>query len=903
MPLKPGTRLGPYQVQAPLGAGGMGEVYKATDTRLDRLVAIKVLPSHVADDPELRQRFEREARAISSLSHPHICALFDIGQENGTDYLVMEYLEGETLASRLERGPLPLRESLECAIQIADALDKAHRQGLVHRDLKPGNIMLTRSGAKLLDFGLAKGAAEGSPASGLTLAPTMTSPLTAQGALIGTFQYMAPEQLEAGRVDARTDLFAFGATLYEMVTGKKAFEGKTQASLIASILKESPPPASQVTSTSPPALDRVIRDCLAKDPENRWQSAGDLRRELQWIAGGGAVAGPAVIEKPRPSRREWIAWALIPILAVAAALAARPWGRAPASGAPHARLVLRSFVMPPEGARFTLSGDVGGPPVFSPDGSTVAFSAVSKEGISRIWLRGIGSLQAREVPGTDGGTFPAWSPDGRSLAFFSDGKLKRVDLAGGNPFTLCPAPSSRGASWGPEGILFEPNFDGELHLVAASGGASRPVTRLDTAKHSTHRWPQFLPDGRHFLYLAATHKDPKAPTSGIYLGSLDGDEARLIVQTASSAQYVSGYLLYFQGGTLVAQPFDPVENELRGSPTPTQENVRLDTTTWRSVFTASETGLLLYEPEGAGSGNQLLQRLNRSGAVIATLGGRMDYLNLQMGPGGHRLALEAQEVPRSDLWVQDLDRNSRIRLTFDPADEVSPVWDNAGSWIFYGSNRAGRYKVYKKRSDGSGQEDLVVEMEKDAWPMDVSSDGRYLLFAVGENSVRSSSDLWILALGDGAKKPLPFRATGFLEQDASFSPDGRYVGYVSNETGREEVYVTTFHPGELQSGRSDGGRWQISTAGGSGPRWRADGRELYYRKADNATLAAVSLSRREDTLEVGAETALFSIPQRWDGPSFDVAPDGQSFVVNVQGTDRTRPLVLVTDWPDTLKGL
>ena len=724
--------------------------------------------------------------------------------------------------------------------------------------------------------------------------------MTERGTVLGTFQYMAPEQLEGVEADSRSDIFALGAVLYEMATGRKAFTGKSQASLIGSILNETPAPLSQRLPGFPPQLDRLIRDCLAKNPEDRWQSAGDLRRELKWIAEGGAHSPAAIAdEKKGVSRREWLAWLLIPILATLAALAARTWDP-PASGPQRTRPVLRAMVMPPEGARFNLSGDVGGPPVFSPDGSAVAFSAISKEGISRLWLREIGSLQARELPGTDGGTFPAWSPDGRSLAFFSDGKLKRVDLAGGNAFTLCPAPSSRGASWGEAGILFEPRFDGELHLVAPGGGASRPVTRLDRSRHSTHRWPQFLPDGHHFLYLAATHVNPKAPTSGIYLGSVDGGESRLIVQTSSSAQYAAGYLLYAQGGTLVAQPFDPAQGKLTGSPIPTRESVRLDTTTWRSVFTASETGLLLYEPEGAGTGNQLLQRFNRSGALLATLGGRMDYLNLQLSSDGRRVALEAQEVPRSDLWIHDLERNSRIRLTFDSSDEVNPVWDTAGNWIFYGSNRQDRYKVYRKRPDGSGQEQLVVDMEKETWPMDVTADGRYLLFAVGENSVRSSPDLWILPLGEGAKKPFPFRATEFLEQDASFSPDGRYVAYVSNETGREEVYVTTFDPEALQSGRSGGGRWQISTAGGTSPRWRADGRELYYRKADNATLAAVALSRRGDTLEVGAETPLFSVPQRWDGPSFDAAPDGQSFVVNVQGTDRNRPLVLVTDWPDTL---
>ena len=879
----------------------MGEVYKATDTRLDRLVAIKVLPSHVAADPELRQRFEREAKAISSLSHPHICALFDIGRENGTDYLVMEYLEGETLASRLERGPLPLRESLECAIQIADALDKAHRQGLIHRDLKPGNIMLTRSGAKLLDFGLAKGAAENSGGAGLTLAPTMTSPLTAQGALIGTFQYMAPEQLEAGRVDARTDLFAFGATLYEMVTGKKAFEGKTQASLIAAILKETPIPVAQRLPASPPALDRVIRDCLAKEPEDRWQSAGDLRRELKWIAEGGATAGPVVIEKPRPSRREWIAWGLLPLVALLTFVASRGGSRVTPAGAGPGDRVLRTLILPPEGVRFNISGDVGGPPTLSPDGSMVAYAAISKEGVGRLWVRRLDSLASTELAGTEGGTFPAWSPDSRSIAFFSDGKLKRVDLAGGNSFTLCDAPTSRGVSWGEAGILFEPTYRSELHLIAPGGGTSRAVTKLDPARHSTHRWPQLLPDGRHFIYLAATHQDLDAPTSGIYFASLEGGEGRMVVPSASSAQFAAGHLLYIQGGTLVAQPFDPAEGKLLGNPVPMRENVRLDASTWKSVFSASDSGLLLSEPARAGSGNQFLKRFSRSGALLATLGSRSDYLNIQMSRDGKRVAIEAQDTPRSDLFVHDLARNTRIRLSFEPSDEVSPVWAHDMSTVLYGTDRDGTYKIYRKPADGSGQPRMLVGLDQDSWPMDVSADGRYLVFGVGKNSVRTRSDLWILPMGAGGK-PSSFRATEYAEQDARFSPDGRMIAYVSNDTGREEVYVATFDPAALGSEKPEGGRWQISTAGGSSPRWRADGQELYYRKADNATLVAVPVSRRGGSLEVGTETPLFSAPQRWDVASFDPAPDGQSFVVVVQGSEQDRPLVLVTDWPDTLKG-
>ncbi|HEU5180290.1 MAG TPA: hypothetical protein VFW45_05835, partial [Candidatus Polarisedimenticolia bacterium] len=558
-------------------------------------------------------------------------------------------------------------------------------------------------------------------------------------------------------------------------------------------------------------------------------------------------------------------------------------------------------LLPPEGVRYNISGDVGGPPTLSPDGSMVAYAAISKEGASRLWVRRLDSLASTELAGTEGATFPAWSPDNRSIAFFSDGKLKRVDLAGGNSFALCDAPTSRGASWGEAGILFEPSYRSELHLVAPGGGPSKAVTKLDPARHSTHRWPQLLPDGRHFIYLAATHQDLDAPNSGIYFDSLDGGEGKMIVQTASSAQFAAGHLLYIQGGTLVAQPFDPTEGKLLGNPVPMRENVRLDGSTWKSIFSASDSGLLLYEPARAGSGNQFLKQFSRSGALLATLGGRSDYLNIQMSRDGKRVVLEAQDTPRSDLWVHDLARNSRIRLSFDPSDEVSPIWSADETMVLYSTDLDGIYNIYEKRADGSGQPREIVGLKEDSWPMDVSADGRYLVLGVGKNAVRTRSDLWILPLKPPGQ-PVPFRATEYSEQDARFSPDGRAIAYVSNETGKEEVYVTTFDPAALGSAKPEGGRWQISTAGGSCPRWRSNGQELYYRKADNATLVAVPVSRRGDSLEFGTETPLFSAPQRWDVASFDPAPDGQSFVVNVQGSEQDRPLVLVTDWPDTLKG-
>jgi eukaryotic-like serine/threonine-protein kinase len=903
VPLSSGTRLGPYEIQSPLGAGGMGEVYKARDTRLDRTVAVKVLPSHVASDPDLRQRFEREARAVSSLNHPNICALYDVGHQDGTDFLVMEYLEGETLAARLEKGPLESAQLLTLGIQIADALDKAHRQGLVHRDLKPGNIMLTKSGAKLLDFGLAKATSLESAPAGLTLAPTMTSPLTAQGTLVGTFQYMAPEQFEGDKADARSDLFAFGATLYEMATGQKAFVGKTQASLIAAILKEQPRPVSELQPLAPRSLDRVIKACLAKDPEERWQSAGDLKRELEWIAQGGSLDTSPIAGKAPHNLRETLAWTSAAILPVIAALAVY-------LTLPRSQVTLpvyRSSIVAPEETLLNLDGDVAGPPALSNDGTLLAFAAISKDGINRLWVRPTDSIASRELPGTEGAYFPFWSPDGKSLAFFVDGKLKRVDLSGGAPFAIADAPTSRGGAWGPQGILFSTTYNGGLSLVSPGGGAVRVVTQLDRALHSTHRWPQFLPDGKHFIFYAATHDKLGAEQNGIWFASLDGGAPKQVLKASANALYASGYLLTVQGDTLVAQSFDPSTGTLSGPPVPSSESVHLDGTTWKSVFTVSSNGLLVYEPERKDLGNQL-QIYQRSGLITGTLGVRTDYLNLRLSPDGKRLLAEAQETPRSQQWVQDMARNSRIRLTFNTSDNTFGIWMPDGTRVLYSSNRdEGRYKIFEKSADGSGSERLFMESpDGDVWPLDISRDGRLLLFGKGEQNVRTRSDVWVHPMA-GAQKPYPFLTTEFEETDAAFSPDGRYVAYTSNESGREEVYVAAF-PGSTASEGSagsvttpGGGKWQVSTGGGAVPRWRGDGRELFYRKGDNATIVSVPVEASGGNFAIGMEQPLFRVFQRWDVWSYDVQKDGQEFVVNSRGSDWTRPMVMVTNWPETLR--
>jgi predicted Ser/Thr protein kinase len=522
MTLAQGTRLGPYEILASVGAGGMGEVYRARDTRLDRTVAIKVLPSHLSSNPEIRQRFDREARTISSLSHPHICALHDVGHQDGIDYLVMEFLEGETLTDRLSRGALPAEQVLRYSIEIADALDKAHRQGIVHRDLKPGNIMLTKSGVKLVDFGLAKLAAAGPANTSVSILPTQAGMnLTQEGTILGTFQYMAPEQLEGKEADARSDIFAFGAVLYEMATGKKAFSGKSQASLIASILSAEPPPISSVQPMTPPALDRVVKTCLAKDPDDRWQTAHDVMLQLKWIAEGGSQAGVPAPLVARRRGHERLAWGVAAVLAVSTiALAAVQLAR------PRAAVrVVRSSLLPPEKTTYHFIGDAAGPPAVSPEGLQIAFTARDSSGKSLLWVRSLDSPVPRAVAGTEDAMYPFWSPDSKFIGFFAGGKLKKIEASGGPAFALCDAGDARGGTWNKDGVIvFEPHFRDPLFRVPATGGKAAPVTKFDESRReTTHRFPFFLPDGSHFLYLAGSHAvGTESELHAIYLGSLDG---------------------------------------------------------------------------------------------------------------------------------------------------------------------------------------------------------------------------------------------------------------------------------------------------------------------------------------------------------------------------------------------
>jgi eukaryotic-like serine/threonine-protein kinase len=894
-----GSRLGPYEVLSPLGAGGMGEVWKARDTRLERTVAVKVLPQHMSASPEVRQRFEREAKTISQLSHPHICALYDVGQEGETEYLVMEYLEGETLSDRLVKGTLPLEQTLRYGVEIADALDKAHRQGIVHRDLKPGNVMLTKSGVKLLDFGLAKvlpsPPGRGVGGEGLTSLPTQAN-LTQEGTILGTFQYMAPEQLEGKEADARTDIFAFGAVLYEMATGRKAFSGASQASLISAIMKEEPVPISTVQPTTPLTLDRVVRTCLAKDPEDRWQSAADIKRELSWV-GEGSQAGMAAPVVARRRNRERLSWAMTAVVLVAlvaaVAAAVRYANRAAALGRP-----MRSSIVLPE--KTALRGIA-----ISPDGRRLAFVARDPSGKNLLWIRPLDSLAALPLPGTENPSFPFWSPDSRFIGFFADGKLKKIDASGGPPQTLCDAPLSRGGTWNREGvILFSPVPDGPLYRVSASGGLPTRVTRFDPARGETsHRWPFFLPDGRRFLYLVASFgSGDEREKMGIYVGSLDSKEEVFLLPAKSTMAFApslakasEGYLLFLRERNLLAQPFNVGSLRIIGDPFPVAEQIQYFPQTANALFSVSESGLLLYSAESA----MVLSRLawvDRSGRETGFLGTPGDQANPRISPDGKRVALDIidHQTGNMDIWIYQSSGGVATRVTSDPAIDACPTWSPDGDRIAFMSIRKGHPDVYQRSSSGAGSEDSILQSERAKYTTDWSPDGRFILYRAIDAT--TNLELWALPVG-GDRKPFPFIKKTFGVSHGQFSPDGRWVAYASNESGKWEIFVAPF-PGP-------GGNWKVSSAGGSEPRWRRDGKELFYLAPDGK-LMTVEV-KAGPTFEAGAATPLFQTRRRvpvsaTDLFSYDVSADGQRFLVNMDvGEVASSPLTVVLNWTAELK--
>ncbi len=897
MALVSGTKLGPYEVLSPAGAGGMGEVYRARDTRLDRTVAIKVLPDQYSGSPELIQRFEREARAISGLNHPNICHLYDIGHQDGIDYLVLEYIEGETLADRLKKGPLPLETLLSIGVEIAAALSAAHRQGIVHRDLKPGNVMLTSSGAKLLDFGLAKPvglatAAGSSSAPLLSAAVTMSSPsphspLTGQGTIIGTIQYMSPEQIEGKEADARSDIFAFGAMLYELATGQRAFTGKSQISVASSILEKDPEPISRVLPATPSALDRIVRTCLAKNPEERFQCAGDLRLELEWLQQLPAEAA-AQPSHPGPGRKATIAWALaasLGLLVVALGVIYLRTPRGPAYST-------HSYILPPEKSGFVLTENHSGPPVISPDGSRLAFTARNSAGQLMLWVQPLNSPTAQALSGTEEAYYPFWSPDGRYIGFFGPNKLFKIDANGGPPQPLCDAPNGRGGAWNAEGtIVFSANATGPLLRVNASGGAPTPLDTLATNEDS-HRWPQFLPDGKHLIYFAHSNVSGE---SGIFLAALDSKDRKRLLRTDSNAIYAEpGYLLFVRDNALMAQGFSPGKLEAVGDARPIAAYVAVNTDTWRGILTASHTGILLFQHGSAAAGSQLLwfDRDGKQGDAV--MPETLAYHDPAFSRDGKKLALAIENNGLADIWVIDLDRKTKTRITFGPEYSAYPLWSPDGQSLIFGCGPSGRFNICRKAADGTGNaEKLLATPDGQEVPYSLSPDGRYVAFMKASPNTKASWDIWALPLF-GDRKPFPVVATAFTDAAPAISPDGRWIAYNNNESGRMEVYLQPFPSGS--------GRWQVSTGGGDSPQWRRDGKELSFRGGDR-TMMVVDVNGAGSSPQLGAPRSLFKLrtvpPQI--GP-YAMFPDGSKFLVNTIGIQSTtEPLTLVTNWTADLE--
>ncbi len=885
MSLAAGTSLGPYEILAPLGAGGMGEVYRARDTRLGRDVAVKVIPSHLIGNPEILARFEREARLISSLNHPHICTLHDVGHQGGIDFLVMELVDGESLAERIARGPLPADQVLRIGGEIADALDKAHKQGLVHRDLKPGNVMLTKSGSKLLDFGLARATGLG-PVSDLSQSPTATRPLTATGSIVGTFQYMAPEQLDGGDTDARTDLWALGVLLYEMATGHKAFTGKSQASLIGSIMKDEPRPISEVQPLAPPGLDRLVKACLAKDPDERIQTAHDVKLQLRWIVEGGSQAGvPAPVAAHRRGR-ERLAWILAASFAalafvLAAVVAMQRGGRPP-------RVATRFEIATPA----TLRGMSW--PRISPDGRTLAFLGTDSTGRQSIWMRPLGSLVANPLAGTEDAVRPFWSPDSRYLAYFAGDQLKKIAIAGGPPQLVCEAKSGFDGSWGTRGIIvFDGSTGDSIRQVPASGGVPSAATKFDRGRGDISQgWPWFMPDGRHFVYNATRNTETSGGQGSRLmlgkLGSLEAVEIGSINGLLSRVEYCAGHLLFATEGVLMARPFDERRLRFTGEPFPIAERVAV-TGGSRANFSVSRNGVLALMT-GLGNNDGQFVWVDRAGRELEKVGPAGPYRDFALSGDGGRLAysfIDMSSRNGRDIWVRDLRRDVTSRLTFDARDEEWPVWSPDGRHIAYQvRDPSSASLLLVKAADGSADADTLGRFAGDAGPEDWSADGRWVLI------MRTSDgppDVWAIA-ADGSREAKPLITEATSQREARLSPDGRWLAYSSNESGRPEIYVRPFGGG--------GGKWLISSRGGLNPQWRADGRELFYRDEED-WFWSVSIDPAAG-FSAGTLQRMFQRPtlrSSYARNRFAVSRDGQRFLINASTTAATRPSFQVTlDW-------
>ena len=892
-----GQKIGSYEVLAKLGEGGMGEVWRARDTKLGRDVALKILPEAFAADPERVARFQREAQVLASLNHPNIAAIYGLeGQvgQDGTLALVMELVDGPTLAEKL---PLPFDEALAIARQIADALATAHDSGIVHRDLKPANIKVRDDGTvKVLDFGLAKltdgGGAAGVPASGsgsLSISPTIVSPVMATGVavLMGTAAYMSPEQARGKAVDKRADIWAFGCVLYEMVTGERLFQGEDLTETLASVVKEQPD-----ISKAPPQLHRLLRKCLEKDPKKRLRDVGDAW-ELIEEARSEAVAPASVT--PRRSRAlvGALAAALVVMIVVAAALVyVRP--------APVRSPIARFQIPPPPQASFIVNNN--GPMMnVSPDGSQVAFSAGPDDGTaSQIWVRAIDAVEARPLPGTQGALTPFWSADGKSLAFFSGNLLKKIDVAGGSPQTIWTRPQGQAGNtdigtWNQDGVILFSSAS-MLQRISATGGSAETVLSPEQSRGETGLlWPRFLPDGRHFIYFANGVGDKLA----VKVGALGSKDTRVVMAAEAGADFAPpNHLVFRRGTTLFAQTLNLETFQLEGEPVRIADPVGARTATGRPGFSISRTGVLVFFSVPSTNDNLLLW-FDRSGKPDGGFEQATRYMGTDLSPDNKRVAVHIHEGGGGDIWVLDLERQTRQRLTFDAVqDNSSPIWSPDGGRIAFASRRDRAWGIYVKAANGVGAEEMLFQSDTPKAPLSWSPDGKTILFT--NLDPKTAADLWLVSLGD--RKVTPVLTTPFAERTGEISPDGRWLAYESNESGRVEVFVQSL------AGRA--GKWQVSTAGGTRPRWRKDGRELFFvRPLNGSAIFSSSVEPTADGLRFGIPVLLFlqnislqSLHQFSHFP-FAVTRDGQRLLVEsvmVSGDSERAPLTVVLNWDAAL---
>ncbi len=891
MTIAAGTKLGRYEIRSKIGEGGMGEVYRAYDPKLNREVAIKVLPEAFSSDKDRLGRFEQEAQAAGALNHPNILSIYDVDTHDGSPYVVSELLEGETLRDRMSSAALPSRKALHYALQVAKGLATAHERGIVHRDLKPENIFITNDGGvKILDFGLAKLTEPISEGELQTDVPTRKFK-TDPGTVLGTVGYMSPEQVRGRSVDQRSDIFSFGAVLYEMLSGKRAFQGESAVDTLSAILKEDPPELSETSRNIAPALERLVRRCLEKNPEERFHSASDLAFAIEALSGSVATSARTAVMPVRArrsiKRRELIAWSVAAAAVLLGAIALLiSYSRGSRTSEPQA---VRFFVYPPAATTFQASGDF-----VSPDGRRLVFSAVGEDGKRSLWMRPIDSLSAQKLPSTEDASQPFWSPDSNFIGFFAEGKLKKMEASGGPAQILADAPVNRGGTWSRDGVIvFAPNIGGVLYRASALGGPITPITTLDASKSQIgHNWPYFLPDGRHFIYLG---RSSQRENSAIYVGSIDSKESKVLLNSEASAAYAPpGYLLFLRGRTLMAQPFNADRLQLSGDSFPIVEQIGYSETTARTLFSVSSTGVLAYRPNVPS--NTQLVAYDRAGKQLEKVGNAGDFLGLSLSPDDKRIAVARldPDIGSYDLWIIELGNGRTLRLTFDQTNETFPMWSPDGSRIVFTSNKNGEADLYQRLSNGAGSDELLYGSSNLKSACDWSSDGRFIVYE--DRDPKGNLDLWVLPRS-GDQKPLAVVQTTFSETKGRLSPDGKWIAYQSNESGASQITVQSFPP--------TGARWQVSTNGGYQPKWRRDGKELFYVAPDKK-LMVVQVKAEGNRFEVGVPQPLFemrigNLPGN-GSPFYDVTSDGRRFIVStvVEETAPT-PMSVVLNWNAGLK--